>query len=201
MKNKRYGKAAIFNSRDVEKIRKSFTVPHHRCIFEIALYTGERMGAIVQLKVSDVYADPIKRTTHPVITFASNTRKKRPDGSTQTRQVPIHPDLKDFLMVYNTPQEGYLFPSDKFCDRFAPLHITRQAVDKYWRRQFYKLNLDRRGFSTHSTRRWLITQLAHNGIDIKTIQQITGHKSVSVLLGYIEADEMTICNALGTIKT
>ena len=86
MKNKGYGKAAIFNSRDVEKIRKAFTVPHHRCIFEIALYTGERMGAIVQLKVSDVYASPIKRTVHPVITFASNTRKKRPDGSANSYQ-------------------------------------------------------------------------------------------------------------------
>ena len=50
MKNKGYGKAAIFNSRDVEKIRKAFTVSHHRCIFEIALYTGERMGADCTVK-------------------------------------------------------------------------------------------------------------------------------------------------------
>ena len=108
--------------------------------------------------------------------------------------------LKEFLVAYIPPLGGYLFPSNKNNDSFASEHITRQAVDKYWRRQFYKLNLDRRGFSTHSTRRWLITQLARNGIDIKTIQQITGHKSVNVLLGYVEADETTICNALGTIR-
>lgn len=198
MKNNRCGKAAIFKQRDIEKIRKTFT-GHHRCIFEIALYTGERMGAITQLKVADVYIDPVNRVLHDVITFASNTRKKRPDGTAQTRQVPLHPDLRDFLLNYVPPHKGYLFPSNK--NKQVSKHITRQAIDKYWRRQFVKLNLDRRGFSTHSCRRWLITQLARNGVDVKTIQQITGHKSIPVLLEYIETDEKTISRALGTIRT
>lgn len=200
MKNQRCGKAAIFSNRDVEKIRKAFTIPYHRCIFEIALYTGERMGAIVQLKVSDVYADPAKRTLRDVINFAARTRKKRPDGSTQTRQVPVHPDLKSFLTNYEPPRDGYLFPSNNGRVEAAPKHISRRAIDSYWRKQFLKLGLDHRGFSTHSTRRWLITKLARNGVDIKTIQQITGHKNVAVLLEYIEADEKRIRNALATIS-
>lgn len=203
MKNNRCGKAAIFKQRDLEKIRSAFC-SHHRCIFEIALYTGERMGAVCQLKVLDVYADPVNKTLHPLITFASNTRKKRPDGSMQTRQVPLHPDLKDFLQAYNPPAGGYLFPSScnkNKADITSRKHISRQAVDKYWRRQFIKLNLDHKGFSTHSCRRWLITQLAHNGIDVKTIQQITGHKSINVLLEYVEADEKRISNALATVQT
>lgn len=201
MKNNRCGKAAIFSNRDIEKIRRAFS-SRHRCIFEIALYTGERMGAIVQLKVSDVYADPVTSQVHDVITFAASTRKKRPDGSMQTRQVPLHPDLKSFLINYIPPHKGYLFPSN--CSKnnvIASLHITRQAIDKYWRRQFIKLNLDRKGFSTHSCRRWLITNLARNGIDVRTIQQITGHKSINVLLEYIEADSKMIENAIATIRT
>ena len=204
MKRNRCGKAAIFTNRDIEKIRKAFTIPYHRCIFEIALYTGERMGAICQLNVADVYADPVLRTPYNLITFAASTRKKRPDGSTETRQVPLHPDLKDFLKAYIPPLKGYLFPSNcnkNKTDIAFSKHITRRAIDKYWRGQFIKLNLDRKGFSTHSCRRWLITQLAHNGIDVKTIQQITGHKSINVLLEYIEADEKRISNALGTIRT
>ena len=59
MKKNRHGKAAIFNSEEIKKIRKGFDVPHHRCIFEISLFTGERMGAIVQLKVDDVYRDSL----------------------------------------------------------------------------------------------------------------------------------------------
>lgn len=200
MKNNRCGKAAIFTSRDIEKIRKVFN-SRHRCIFEIALYTGERMGAIAQLKVSNVYADPVTSQVHDLITFAANTRKKSPDGSMQTtRQVPLHPDLKSFLTNYVPPIEGYLFPSNKDSVD-TPLHITRQAIDKYWRRQFIRLNLDRKGYSTHSCRRGLITQLARNGIDVKTIQQITGHKSLNVLLGYIEADPKIAQNAISTIVT
>ena len=94
-----------------------------------------------------------------------------------------------------------LFWTVQSCFLCVRKHISRQAVDKYWRRQFIKLNLDHKGFSTHSCRRWLITQLAHNGIDVKTIQQITGHKSINVLLEYVEADEKRISNALATVQT
>ncbi len=77
---------------------------------------------------------------------------------------------------------------------------TRRAVDKYWREQFLKLGLDHKGFSTHSTRRWLITQLVNNGVNLKTVQSITGHKSVNVLLGYVEGNEEIVKHALNTIQ-
>jgi len=198
MKNQGSGKAAIFKSSDIIKIRRSFN-QRHRCIFEIALFTGERMGAVVQLKVSDVYADPINSIPHDKITFPARTRKARPDGSRQTRQIAIHPELAEHLKNYKPPREGYLFftPNQK---QEGHNHITRRAIDKYWREQFLKLGMDKKGYSTHSPRRWLITQLASNGIAIKKIQQITGHKNLNVLLGYIEASEEELKSAIATVR-
>ena len=189
MKKDRCGKAAIFTHDEIVKIRRVFTVPHHRCIFELALFTGERMGAIVQLRVTDVYLDASKGILQDVITFPAQTRKARPGGARETRQVSIHPDLRSYLTSYRPHSNGgYLFPafSGKANKVSTNNHIHYNAVYLYWQQKFLELGLDHRGFSCHSTRRWFITQLVQNGIDIKTIQSITGHKNIAVLLGYVE---------------
>ena len=187
MKKDRCGKAAIFTRDEITKIRRAFDIPHHRCIFELALWTGERMGAIVQLRVDDVYLDVERGILQQVITFPAQTRKARPGGARETRQVSIHPDLASYLTNYRPKQNsGYLFPA--YPDRTVSInkHIHYNAVYLYWKQKFLELGLDHRGFSCHSTRRWFITQLVRNGIDIKTIQSITGHKNIAVLLGYVE---------------
>ena len=200
MKKNRNGKAAIFNSEEIKKIRKGFDVPHHRCIFEISLFTGERMGAIVQLKVDDVYRDPLNSIPHDVITFEARTRKARPGGARETRQVPVHPDLKSFLKSYQPTTAGYLFPGRRNKANLAVTHhISYDSVYQYWQRKFLELGIDHRGFSTHSSCRWLITNLVRSGIDIKTVQGITGHKNVNVLLGYVGENLEISKNALATV--
>jgi integrase/recombinase XerD len=52
------------------------------------------------------------------------------------------------------------------------------------------------GVSTHSGRRSLITHLARSGTDIRTIQEITGHRSLANLQRYIETDPDRVRNAL-----
>jgi len=149
VKQNRNGKAAIFKTEDIKKIRKAFNLPHHRCIFEIALFTGERMGAIVQLQVSDVYRDAANSIPHDVITFRARTRKSRPDGTVETRQVPLHPDLRDFLESYNPKTEGYLFPGRQTKTNLSTTnHITYDSVYQYWIQKFSDLGLDHKGFST-----------------------------------------------------
>ena len=54
-KNNRKGKAAVWSLPVIKKLRSHLPNKQQRLIFEISLYTGERMGAIVQLHVSDVY--------------------------------------------------------------------------------------------------------------------------------------------------
>lgn len=200
MKNNRHGKAGIFTPDDIRKIRRAVYLPHHRCIFEIALYTGERMGAIIQLTIEDVYQDPVRSIPHETITFKAHTRKARPDGTRETRQIPLHPELKSYLSSYKPPLDGYLFPGRVTKANLSnPKHITYNAVQLYWQTLFAGLGIDHRGYSTHSCRRWLITELVRNGTDIKTVQAITGHKNVNVLLGYVGADNEVCRNALASV--
>ncbi len=76
MKIDRNGKAAIFTIEDFVKLLSVYNSSMHELILRIAFYTGERWGAILQLRVEDVYRDaanrfPIKRS--PIESDAQRT--------------------------------------------------------------------------------------------------------------------------------
>ena len=176
MKRNRNGKAAIFSDKEWAKLmRRTSCNPKYALLLQIAYYTGERWGAILQLRREDISADEI--------TFRAATRKASPDGKRRTRQVPIHPKLKEAIAAYKElPPEGLIFPSPSDPDR--PLLF--QTAYRFLQRHLEACGLI--GFSTHSTRRTFITKIHYGGGDLKTLQSLTGHKSIQVLSGYIEED-------------
>ena len=160
-----------------------------RAIFEISLFTGERIGAIVQLKVNDVY-NPYGKVLNS-ITFAGSTRKGTKHGQANTRQMFIHPDLKEYLAGYNAPKFGYLFPTQSKTG-----HIMPRAVDKYWRKIYTEQGLI--GYSTHSSRRWVINSLRSNGIEIVTIAELMV-MAVSTVRHYLDDDPKECQRAIATL--
>lgn len=171
-------------------MRSRLISPQQRLIFEIGLFTGERIGAIVQLKVSDCYNRDLKVLDN--ITFGSTTRKATKHGIATTRQVAIHPDLKLFLEHYKPPKNGYLFSSTSSNSG----HITTSAVDKYWRRIFTDLGIS--GYSSHSSRRWVINQLRKAGIEIVTIAETMG-MNVQTVRHYLDDDPTECKRAIATL--
>lgn len=161
-KNNRQGKAAIWTKPVIKVLRANLQTPQQKLIFEISLFTGERMGAIVQLKTSDVYDQ--NGQVLESITFGSATRKASKHGLAKTRQIFIHDHLRVHLQQYQPVADGYLFSSD----RSKAGHITARAVDDYWRKILTSYGYS--GYSTHSSRRWVINQLRKAGIAIVTIR-------------------------------
>ena len=190
MKNNRHGKAAIWTPTVIKKLRSRLNTPQQRLIFEISLWTGERMGAIVQLKVSDVYDKNGK--VLDVITFGSSTRKSSKHGLASTRQIWIHDELRVHLNLYQPPAAGYLFPS-----RSATKHITARAVDDYWRKILTEYGY--RGYSTHSSRRWVINQLRSAGIEIVTIAEAMAI-DIATVRKYLDHDPVACKNAIATLS-
>lgn len=194
MKNNRSGQAAIITDADYTKVRKCLKSKKYRLMLDIARYTGERWGAIVQLAVSDVY--DCSWQPHDHITFRAVTRKASPNGKRATRQVPLHPLLKELLEVYrHTDASGWLFPS-----RVNPTeHVTLRAADLMLRGAIAAANLSHKGYSTHSTRRTFITYLYNRGVDLHTIQLITGHQDLKSLIRYIQADPDRVKKAIAVL--
>ncbi|TAF07767.1 MAG: site-specific integrase [Nostocales cyanobacterium] len=186
MKNSRNGQAAILTDAEYSKIRRNIKTAKYKLLLDLAWYTGERWGALVQMQVNDVYhPDGTPRT---MITFRAAIRKKRPDGSSDTRQTPTHPNLLEALRSYKFDKNSvWLFPcrggDDHICWRNA-YEILMAAVDR--------AGLAAKGISTHSTRRSFITKLHNQGVATATIKKITGHRDYKALDRYIDinADEV-----------
>lgn len=170
---------------------RSFTSPSHKLIFSIARYTTERVGAILKLEILDVY--DIKGKPRPILTFKGANRKGYKGKPGKTRQVPVHGHLMELLKSYELPKNTkWLFPNPD-----NPLkHISRQAADDALRRACDKAGLGDAGISTHSFRRTAITELANSGVNIRVIQEITGHSNLGQLKTYIEVSEEQVREAI-----
>ncbi|MEH2030255.1 MAG: site-specific integrase [Nostoc sp.] len=193
MKNNRNGQAATLTDADYSKIRKQIKSRKYKLLLDIAWHTGERWGAIVQLRIEDAYYSD--GTPREYITFRARTRKASPDGKRRTRQIPVHPVLSESLKSY-TPesQSGWLFPCR---EEDAPIGL--RWADMILRTAVEKAGLDAKGISTHSTRRTFITNLAKKGIGLATIKKITGHSDLKVLGAYIEISDQDVINAIATL--
>lgn len=176
-KNNGHGQASILTPADSARIRKAFQSEHHRLIWDIAIYTGERWGAIVQLLASDVYENAVMSIPRESITFRRNTRK----GKDKTRECPVHPELKNLLLGYVPPISGYLFRGD-----LHGSHLDKSSAFKALKAAIDNARLGHKGYSSHSTRRTFITDLYRKGVDLKTLQQLTGHSDVKNLLRYVD---------------
>ena len=189
-KNNRKGQAACWTTAVIKKMRSRLKSPKQKLIFEISLWTGERMGAITQLRVSDIYDE--RGRVREYLTYRGETRKSNRWGKANDRIVKIHDNLRLLLEQYQHPKSGFLFPSTSS----ASGHITRNGVDKYWREIFADLGIT--GFSTHSSRRWVINQLAKNGVQVRIIAETMG-MTVKTVYHYLDRDPEACDRAIGNL--
>ena len=151
-KHHRHGQASILSDRDFLEIKKNLESPRDRLIVDILNYTGERIGAVLKLQISDVYLSPSKGEPNEFVTFRAATRKADTKGARKTRQVPMHGELHLALAGYQSHLDLnslWLFPGK---DKTKPL--TLQAFDLNLRAALLRAKLSHKGISTHSFRRF-----------------------------------------------
>jgi len=193
VKNNRNGQAAILNTEEYSKLRKQIKSQKYKLLLDLAWFTGERWGALVQLQIEDVYNPDL--TPREYVNFRARTRKASPDGKRQTRQIPMHTTLIDSLKAYSPETDSvWLFPN-----REGTKPITVRWGDQVLRKAVERLGLEAKGISTHSTRRSFITKLHQNGTDLYTIKKITGHCNFQALERYVEIDSDRIKGAIATL--
>ncbi|BBC24776.1 tyrosine-type recombinase/integrase [Pseudanabaena sp. ABRG5-3] len=196
-KNNRFGQAEILNDAELDRIFKHLKNREHKLFFAIARYSGERFGAIAKLKISDVYGPGYVPLDE--LTFPANIRKASPNGDRSTRQVMVFERFAEALTIYK-PRDRYpdllwLFPSSIKEGK----HISWSAADKWLRAAVERAGLSHRGISGHSLRRSFITKLYESGMDIHQLQQVTGHKSISVLQKYIGKNPVKLKESMSKI--
>jgi integrase/recombinase XerD len=186
VKISRFGQATPLCTITYNQISNSLATNVHRLFLGFSWYTGERPEAILSMDVSHAYSDVIARQPRDTVLYPATNRKDK-----STREVPTHRALKLMLAAYEPPETGFLFPS-----LYQNRHLSRQAMDKAFRRALKKAGLENQGYSLYSGRRGFITHLNRLGFDIKVIQKLTGHKSLTSLVRYIDVPESQLRNAI-----
>lgn len=187
MKINRYGQAEAISKGEFQKALEAIANPKHRLIFALCWYTCERPITILRLQVEQVYQDAVGRSPLPVLVLPSSARKDR-----VTRECPVSAALRQELKAYAPPASGFLFPGTG-----NEGHLSFSAYSKALARVFKKLGW--RGYTTYSTRRGSITELARAGLSTRVIQAVSGHRSLQSLQRYIEVDAKTTARAIALL--
>lgn len=184
------GKASIWVDEDLANFLSLDLIkthPDRLLLIALLRYTGERIGAVLQLRYEDCYSGDRPRTE---ILFRKKTRK----GKIEAREVFVGAKLADCLRAYRPKTTGYLFPSPTDPAK----HITYAETYRWFQLAMDKSNLASAGYSWHSFRRSFATKMAKK-LPLSELQKVTGHKSLDVLRGYIETDPQAIANAMNSL--
>ena len=139
---------------------------HLRPIVIVAIYTGMRKGELVNL-------------TWDKINFDKNIITVDKTKTGEGRKAWMNRTVKEALLTLklDQPKGKYVFGNDK------PVGNFRTAWDKAVRRA---------GISPirfHDLRHTFGTRLAMKGVDIKTIMELMGHKTMSTTLRYMHSSQ------------
>jgi integrase/recombinase XerD len=151
----------------------------NRVALMLSFYAGMRVGEIAHLKVGDVI-DGDGRVKDQIVLLAHYT--KTAESRTVFVSGKLRRELERFLSCNTTT------------DRVSPFLVTQKATAFSANTlcqlfgQIYALaGID--GASSHSGRRWFITQMAHKGVSAKVIMTLAGHRHLSTTQRYIEVND------------
>lgn len=94
-----------------------------------------------------------------------------------------------------TDQSSWIFPSSKTRSG----HI--EQLSSAFARCAKRAGLDASVITPHVMRHTAITRLALRGVDIKTIQEFSGHESLQMVLRYAHAQDHAVDRALDQLDT
>ncbi|MBW4696866.1 MAG: site-specific integrase [Aphanocapsa lilacina HA4352-LM1] len=198
MKINRHGQARVLSEKEVQAVlKKGFIDAKYQALFQAMLYTGCRVSEACSLRTADVYeldetgsVRTVGKKSRPryvvqeVITF----RRASTKGGISTRSIPVHPALRACLESF-PPGGVYVFESTS-----PGTAMLRRTVDYAFRAAFKTCRIQ--GASTHSLRRTAITRLHTSGVGLRTIQRISGHRSLAALQRYIEVSDEQVSAAI-----
>ena len=183
------GQARILQPRDIQSIFKVLETPRDRLLFALGIYTGLRVGEIIRLMSEQLF------TEHGTVRNVLKVKRLKKKNTVYS-DIPIHTKLRDFIRDYGgtTVLGLWLFPSE---DSLSG-HIERVQAHYTLRKAFDTLRLD--GASTHSMRRTFLTNLSRAGVPLRTVQEISGHSSLSQLQAYLAVDPEDTRQAVHRIR-
>ena len=163
-----------------EVLRFLESVPHikHRTILTTCYATGLRVSEAAHLKPCDIDSQRM------VIRVEQGKGQK-------DRYVMLSPRLLESLRTWwrTTRPKTWLFPGNSVGEP-----ITRQAIAKACHAAHIRSGISK-PVSPHSFRHAFAVHMLENGTDVRTIQLLLGHRSLSTTANYLRIAITKVCSA------
>ena len=149
----------------------------NRTILETMYSCGLRVSELITLKISDLFFDE---------GFIKVTGK-----GNKERFVPIHFNAQKYITIYINEIRIHVKPVKGFEDTLflnrRGKGLTRQMIFIILKDLSIKINLNKK-ISPHTLRHSFATHLLKNGADLRAIQQMLGHESITTTEVYVHLD-------------
>jgi site-specific recombinase XerD len=175
----------ILSTDEISMMLKRCANIKHKAIIALMYSCALRVGEVVNLKVKDI--------------DSSNQKINIKNGKGKIDRVVMLDEkllyvLREYYQVYKTKE--YLFEGNKggkYSDRSIQ-SIIKKTV---------KACGIEKNISSHSMRHSCLTQLVKDGVDLRSVQKLAGHKNINTTAGYIkmvDADVLGIVSPLSKIN-
>ena len=149
----------------------------NRAMLETMYSCGLRVSELIHLKISDLFFD------EGFIKIVGKGNKER--------FVPIHFSAQKYIILYMNEIRTQLtikkgFEDTLFLNRRGK-SLSRQMIFMILKALAIKINLNKK-ISPHTFRHSFATHLLKNGADLRAIQQMLGHESITTTEVYVHLD-------------
>jgi len=108
------------------------------------------------------------------------------------RYVPIHENAQRYIIMYQKAIRNHIFPQKGFEDTLflnrRGKGLSRQMIFMILKDLAIKIDLKKK-ISPHTLRHSFATHLLQNGADLRAIQQMLGHESITTTEVYVHVDK------------
>jgi integrase/recombinase XerD len=159
----------------------------NRALLETLYGCGLRVSELVSLKISDLFFEEgfIK------ITGKGNKQRFVPVGDLTQKYIAIY---KNDVRVHLNIQKG--FDDTLFLNRRGK-QLTRAMIFTIIKDLAVKINLNKK-ISPHTFRHSFATHLLENGADLRSIQLMLGHESITTTEIYVHLDRKYLTEVINT---
>ncbi|WP_299017214.1 site-specific tyrosine recombinase XerD [uncultured Polaribacter sp.] len=168
---------------EIDKLIASIDLSHpqgerNRTILETLYSCGLRVSEVITLKISDLF-------------FEEGFIRVLGKGNKE-RFVPIHPSAQKYILFYINDIRAHINPQKNFEDTLflnrRGKGLSRQMVFLILKDLAIKIDLKKK-ISPHTLRHSFATHLLQNGADLRAIQQMLGHESITTTEVYVHVDK------------